>query len=85
MWTYIQENSTKLLAKAIGLLGVLQVSTGVVPVAWGPYLTLVVALLVQLQGEANTQKLASAVVDKHLDIMATQAVALSNANAGVTK
>lgn len=67
--TLYKNNGTKILAGIIGVLGIIQASSDIVPASWGKYITLIVAILVYVRGQANTQAIATAVTQQHMDAM----------------
>lgn len=67
IWTYIQNNGTKILSYLVGTLGIIANTSNVIPQAQLKYWLLVIAVLTYWRGQGNTQAIATAVVAQHLD------------------
>lgn len=70
-WKYLQENGTKVLGYAQGTVATLCGIGGIIPDSQMKYWLAASAILTYWRGSGNTQAIAQAVVDKHLEQFAT--------------
>lgn len=73
MWTYLDNNGTKILGAAVGVLGILASTTDIIPPSAMKYVLLLIAILTYLRGLGNTTAIATQVVQQHMDAVAVAA------------
>lgn len=66
-WTYLQNNGTKLIGLAQGTIATLSGVAGIIPDSQLKYWLAASAVLTFWRGFGNTDAIATAVVQKHLD------------------
>lgn len=69
MWAWIQNNGTKILSYLVGTLGIIASTSDIIPQAQLKYWILVIAILTYWRGTGNTQNIANAVVQQHLEMI----------------
>lgn len=70
IWTYLQNNGTKILSYLVGTLGIVANTSDIIPQAQLKYWILAIAVLTYWRGTGNTQAIANAVVQKHMETIA---------------